>query len=435
MAKISELIPSARRLIGSLRDMGYEFAPAVADLVDNSIEAGASQVDIWIEFKGDESWVRIADNGHGMSDTLLREAMRYGSDRDYGEEDLGKFGLGMKTASMSQCQCLTVASRSKASSKPAAFCWSLEHIAKTDRWEVLEVPTTRLPRDMAEMLKNGHRTVVLWEQLDRVLGYKHPYGEAQRKQLAMMSREVEEHLAMVFHRFLSGESAKGRVRISLNGNEVNSWDPFCRKEPGTKKPAPCEIPISHDGVSGKVSFEPFILPHKDHFSSTEAHEKAAGPQRWNRQQGFYIYRADRLIQSGGWCGVRVPDEHTKLARVALSFSPKLDEAFKINVAKMRVLLPTQLRADIDKLLAPVIKAANAEYRDSLSAPLNGTASAAAKSTAGNATQSVAGRAVGPRTLFTVNEVRAKVLKVATRDERSVIRSVFLRLKRAEQHQE
>jgi len=161
MAKISELIPSARRLIGSLRDMGYEFAPAVADLVDNSIEAGATQVDIWIEFEGDESWVRIADNGHGMSDTLLREAMRYGSDRDYGEEDLGKFGLGLKTASMSQCRCLTVASRSKASSEQAAFCWSLDHIAKTDRWEVLEVATKKLPGDMAAMLKNGHRTVVL----------------------------------------------------------------------------------------------------------------------------------------------------------------------------------------------------------------------------------------------------------------------------------
>lgn len=434
MAQNTELIPSARRLIGSLRDMGYEFAPAVADLVDNSIEAGASQVDIWIEFKGDESWVRIADNGHGMSDKRLLEAMRYGSDRDYGEDDLGKFGLGLKTASMSQCQCLTVASRPKTSGEPAAFRWSLEHIAKTDRWEVLKVPTTKLPRGMVEMLKDGHRTVVLWEELDRILGYKHPYGEAQRKRLAMMSREVEEHLAMVFHRFLSGESAKGRVRITLNGNDVSPWDPFCRKEPGTKKPAPCEIPITHDGVAGKVLFEPFILPHKDHFSSVEAHDKAAGPLRWNRQQGFYIYRADRLIQSGGWSGVRVPDEHTKLARVAISFSPKLDEAFKINVAKMRVQLPPQMLADIDKLLAPVIKAANAEYRDSLSTPNNGTASPATKSTPGNPSQSASEKTVGPRTLFTVNEVRAKLLKVATRDERSVIRSAFLRLKRAEEHQ-
>ena len=111
IAKGHEVIPGARRLIMSLRNMGYDFAQAVADVVDNSIEAGASLVAIDIEFDGDDSWVRIADNGKGMNAEQLREAMRYGAERNYDENDLGKFGLGLKTASMSQCQCLSVASR------------------------------------------------------------------------------------------------------------------------------------------------------------------------------------------------------------------------------------------------------------------------------------------------------------------------------------
>lgn len=106
-----EAIPSAKRLITSLRDLGYDFSQAVADVVDNSIEAGATVVSIDVEFDGDDSWIRIADNGKGMRPEQLREAMRYGAEREYEIDALGKFGLGLKTASMSQCQRLSVASR------------------------------------------------------------------------------------------------------------------------------------------------------------------------------------------------------------------------------------------------------------------------------------------------------------------------------------
>src|SRR5437763_12259507 len=134
-AKGHELVPSARRLINSLRDLGYDFAQAVADLVDNSIEAGASRVNVDVEFEGDDSWVRITDDGKGMAPEELREAMRYGAEREYRDDDLGKFGLGLKTASMSQCQCLSVASRwNRERSDIAAYSWDLEHIEKTNRW-------------------------------------------------------------------------------------------------------------------------------------------------------------------------------------------------------------------------------------------------------------------------------------------------------------
>lgn len=177
-----------------------------------------------------------------------------------------------------------------------------------------------------------------------------------------MCRDAEEHLGMVFHRFLSGQVANKQVTILINGNQIEPWDPFAPTEQKTKKLKQATIKVEHEGVIGKVTLQPYVLPHQDDFSSPAAFKNASGPSNWNQQQGFYVYRSGRMIQSGGWCRLRTADEHTKLARVALSFSPKLDEAFKINVAKMRVQLPASARDQIAELLKPVIKLAQDTYR-------------------------------------------------------------------------
>jgi hypothetical protein len=349
--------------MNSLRDLGYEFASAVADLVDNSIEAGATVIAIDVEFEGDDSWVRIADNGCGMSPDQLREALRYGAERDYDEEDLGKFGLGLKTASLSQCRRLTVASRTSAQrANVAAYCWDLEHIGETDRWEVLPVGPDDPGPSVRSPLKEHTGTVVLWQRLDRMLGYQHPYGLSARKRLSAMCRDLETHLGMVFHRFLSGEAPRKKLKILINGNEVEPWDPFARSEERTKRRPVIELTVEHEGVKGVVRLEPYVLPHQQDFSSMEAFKQTSGPANWNQQQGFYIYRAGRLIQSGGWCRLRAADEHTKLARIALSFKPVLDEAFKINVAKMKVQMPPQIREEVEEAIGPVIKLAQEIYR-------------------------------------------------------------------------
>lgn len=359
-----EVIPAARRLIGSLRDMGYDFATAVADLVDNSIEADATVVTIDIEFEGEHSWVRISDNGNGMSPAALREAMRYGSSRAYTANDLGKFGLGLKVASLSQCQRLTVASRkNRERFEFTAYCWDLRHIEKTNRWELVPVTEEAAGPSALAPLKYSPGTVVLWQRLDRILSYEQPDGESARRRLASMCREVEGHLAAVFHRFLSGEVfGRPRLGIVLNGHHVEPWDPFARDERATKPLDPVSIQVTHAGIGGKLKLEPFVLPHQSDFSSPESFKRASGPANWNQQQGFYVYRADRLIQSGGWCRVRTIDEHTKLARVAMSFSPELDDAFRVNVAKMRVQLPTGMREPIIEAISSVTKLANDRYR-------------------------------------------------------------------------
>ena len=178
-----------------------------------------------------------------------------------------------------------------------------------------------------------------------------------------MCREVEGHLSAVFHRFLAGE-ARGRPKLSivLNGIRIQPWDPFARNEPSTRHLDPVSIPVTHAGQRGHLVLEPFVLPHQSDFSSPESFRRASGPANWNQQQGFYVYRANRLIQSGGWCRIRTLDEHTKLARVALRFSPHLDDAFRVNVAKMRVQLPPAMREQIMEAISPVTKLANDVYR-------------------------------------------------------------------------
>ena len=358
-----EVIPSAKRLIRSLRDMGYEFAAAVADLIDNSVEARANTVRVDVEWNGEDSYVMIADNGLGMSAQQLKEALRFGSERDYDTEDLGKFGLGLKTASLSQCLRLTVASRQNESRADInAYCWDLAHIEATNRWEILQVRSVDLQSDARQHLKETTGTVVIWERLDRILGFKRPDGESARKHLTAMCRELEEHVAMVFHRFLSGDVRGKRLAIYLNGNKVVPWDPFARGEALTQKLDTVVLRLEQDKGKSDVVLEPYVLPAQAKFSTPDAFNRASGPNKWNRQQGFYIYRADRMIQSGGWCNLRTLDEHNKLARVALYFSPKLDEEFKINVPKMRVALPSGIRDDILKAIGPVVKLANAAYR-------------------------------------------------------------------------
>lgn len=375
-----EVIPSARRLIKSLRDVGYEFVTAVADLIDNCIEAKAKTVWVDLVWEGEKSYVTIADNGEGMALATLKEAMRFGSEREYDSEDLGKFGLGLKTASLSQCLRFTVATRSNpARADINAYCWDVDHVSSTNRWEVIPVRSADLHEGVRQHLKDTTGTVVIWERLDRILGYKRPDGESARKQLYAMCRELEEHLAMVFHRFLAGEVRGKRLAIYVNENKVMPWDPFARKEENTQ----ClEVKtFKHEGGSGngEVIVEPFVLPHQSRFSSPDAFNRASGPEKWNKQQGFYIYRADRMIQSGGWCGLRALDEHRKLARIAISFQPKLDDEFKINVAKMRVSLPPAMRDTIARAIGPAVSLAESEYRQrerkAASAPTQTTAPA------------------------------------------------------------
>lgn len=372
--KVEEVVPSAARTVESLRNVGYETAQAIADLVDNSIAARATKVEVDIRFDADSPWVRVADNGEGMYGATLTESMRYGSERDYELDDLGRFGFGLKTASTSQCRRVSVASRvSPNQARIEARCLDLGHIERTNRWEILVLDPPSRPERLVEALRIHPGTVVFWEQLDRILAYKDPFGGwAQRRMLAL-AEEVDTHLGMVFHRFLSGQVRGRRLAITVNGSKVMPWDPFCIDEKLTEALPGEDVELSTDRSKGIVRVSPYVLPPQADFSSDVAWRRASGPTRWNRQQGFYVYRANRLIQSGGWCGLRTLDEHSKLARISLDFFPSLDDAFGINISKAIVTLPQELRERLEPTLAAATRRAQERYRSSASSSPAGRA--------------------------------------------------------------
>jgi hypothetical protein len=358
----TEMIPSARRLMESLRDIGYDLPAAVADLVDNSVDADAENVLIDIGHDLEGGWIRIADDGIGMTEGQLDEAMRYGSSRAYRSTDLGQFGLGLKTASLSQGRRLTVASRSTVRGPIRIRRWDLDRVARTDSWQLERVKLRDSPTTLTDPLAGTTGTVVLWERLDRVLGARRPGGEAAARRLETAVGDISEHLAMVFHRFLAGEVPGPPLSIKIAGASLAPWDPFARAERLTRTLAPQTLPLEHSGVRHEVIVQPFVLPNQHHFSSPEAHDRAGGPRRWNRQQGLYVYRRDRLIQSGGWNRLRTLDEHAKLARIAIDIPPSADLAFRINVSKMTVGLPEAIRPQLHALVAGVVSLAQDVYR-------------------------------------------------------------------------
>jgi hypothetical protein len=364
MSERKLMIPSARRLMGSLRDIGYDTPGAVADLVDNSVDAEARNIDITVEAAGEDSWIRVADDGFGMSHPRLEEAMRYGSARDYGDEDLGAFGLGLKTASLSQCRRLTVATKTSPAARIEIRRWDLDEVERRDAWELQRLTPSQCPDHLTGPLRSTAGTVVLWERLDRVLEYARPDGRAAMDRLDAIAAEIEEHLAMVFHRFVEGELRRGRHRIAItmNGRWVEPWDPFARRERHSRRLKRQWLPLTLDGRTHRVGVQPYILPTQIQFSSPEAHLAAAGPKRWNRQQGLYVYRRDRLIQSGGWSRLRTTDEHTKLARIAVNIPPAADQAFRTNVSKMTVSLPGSIRPGLRAIAAGVTAEAQDAYR-------------------------------------------------------------------------
>jgi hypothetical protein len=350
----------------SLRDIGYDLPSAVADLVDNSIDAGARNVSISVCRKGAHSFITVADDGSGMSERELEEAMRYGSRRDYRNGNLGKFGLGLKTASLSQCRRLTVATRTTSRGPIRIRRWDLDQVQLTDSWEVERVLPSSAPSFLVAPLKSRRGTVVMWEKLDRLFEYADPDGPYALRALEAGSEAIAEHLAMVFHRFLSGETrGRRRLRIVFNGEPLQPWDPYARAEAATKQLPPRELAFDHDNRRYRVRVRPYVLPAQVRFSTEQAHVAASGPKKWNGQQGFYVYRADRMIQSGGWNRLRTMDEHSKLARIAIDMPPEADEAFRINVAKMRVGIPEALRVPLRALGAGVVATAQDAYRHRL----------------------------------------------------------------------
>ena len=332
--------PSANCLVESLRAFSYELPTAIADLVDNSITARARQ--IWVDFSwaGTDSVISVTDDGRGMTEHALVNAMRLGSQSPLAPRDprdLGRFGLGMKTASFSQCRCLTVRTRASPGSD-ATRRWDLDHVAQCNEWQLLHGSLASAQPCFERLASLESGTTVIWQKLDRLVAGQHKDSDrAQQLFLARASR-VCEHLAMVFHRLMRGP---GAIRLMVNGRPLEPWDPFLQDDPATQILPTTQLPIRQ----AIVEVQPFVLPHHSKVNA-ERFRAAAGPHGWNAHQGFYVYRGGRLLVPGDWLGFYVKEEHYKLARIRVDIPNEVDHDWAIDVTKSRAVPPAAIRDEL-----------------------------------------------------------------------------------------
>lgn len=355
--RIHNAAPSATSFLESLRDIGYSLETAVADILDNSITAHASDINIQLKVTDKSAQVAIIDNGDGMTQAELLDAMRPGSRNPMerrASDDLGRFGLGLKTASFSQCRKFSVVTRREG--KLSAALWDIDFLAKQsfDAWS-LQVPEgaeiDSIPY-VDEIPEQG--TLVLWEKLDRL----EDATENTRLEDHLYERfdRVRKHAELIFHRFLAGEKPYKKVNIAINGEALVPFDPFNSSHPSTILQREEVIHV----LDVPIKIQAYVLPHHKKLSAAEW-AKYAGDAGYLKNQGFYVYRAGRLIIYGTWFRLAKQAELTKLSRVRVDMPNELDHLWKIDVKKSSAQPPLIVRERLKKIIDRIGGASNRVY--------------------------------------------------------------------------
>jgi hypothetical protein len=336
--------PHASSMFESLRAFGYELPTALADLIDNSVFAGSRNVWIDFEWDGENSNICVTDDGCGMTEEELVNAMRPGSrspreKRD--AKDLGRFGLGLKTASLSQGRRVTVRTK-QAPSEDYTRCWDLDYVAETRDWSLLRRGDDSAEARFHRLTAMNCGTAVCWQKLDQIVEGQITDDDAQHRHFLSRIDAVGRHLGMVFHRLMEGRRP---LHIFLNGREVEAWDPFLGNEPATLRLARTALPF----MGESIIIEPFVLPHLSKLTP-RLYARAAGVRGWNAHQGFYVYRNERLLVPGDWLGFGwSKDDAYKLARILVDLPNTLDLQWNIDVTKSKASPPTPLRAELRRI--------------------------------------------------------------------------------------
>lgn len=332
-----ETPPKAGAMINTFRAFGYNLKTAIADIIDNSISAKAENIWINYQWNGTDSWVLITDDGTGMNNGELVQAMTPGSkdpNEKREEHDLGRFGLGLKTSSFSQCKRLTVATK-KEGFKSLNRCWDLDFVNKSEKWILLDYISDESFAKSLNGLNSG--TTVIWEKMDRLVGKANKNNEAAMNVFLEEFSVVEEHLSLVFHRYMEQK----KITIHMNGNKLEPWDPFMKQSDGG------QLVASESLDKGQVKVKCYALPHISKLTLEE--RKKAKTGEWYKFQGFYIYRQNRLLLHGDWLGLFSKNEHYKNARILIDITNKLDHDWKIDIKKATATPSLAVRKDLIRL--------------------------------------------------------------------------------------
>ena len=343
--------PKPASMIETFRAIGYNLETAIADIIDNSISANAENINVNFLWEGEDSIIYIKDDGLGMSEAEIIEAMRPGSKNPIDNRpanDLGRFGLGLKTASFSQCRHITLISKQK-NSNIHYWTWDLDHVNSVQKWELVKiVPLEKLLMQLQE-IESG--TIVLWKEIDRLVLGARKDDIKDHEHFLTATDTVKKHLAMVFHRYIE----KGKINLNINERKITAWDPFLKGFQG------CQ-PIPEEGlINGQIKVKGYVLPHKSKLSESE-YKNAEGTKGWNEQQGFYIYRNERLLVAGDWLGLFRKEEHYKLARIIIDIPNTLDSEWQIDIKKSIATPPYGLKTSLRLYASKVRSQAVDVYR-------------------------------------------------------------------------
>ncbi|WP_409294058.1 ATP-binding protein [Peribacillus sp. SCS-26] len=325
--------PSAAPVIQALRSLGYNPSTAIADLVDNCLDAGASRVDVQFNYEETDGSILILDNGFGMDEKSLQTAMNIGSKDPRAKraaKELGRFGMGLKTASFSLGRRLSVLT--KQDGHYYERCWDLDHVSECNEWELFTVIPLEVRKKMGEIAGESG-TIVCIDKLDRFMGT----GLRNKlKETAFYNKvaKVNKHLEFVFHSILEKEP----IKMFINGKAISPWDPYMRYHESTIEGEMQQIRINEHRI--KVQY--FILPHASNLAEPE-YKKAGGYRGWRDHQGLYVYRENRLLYFGDWMGLFQKDASSQLARIRIDLPNGADDDWQVDIKKSRISLPEEAK--------------------------------------------------------------------------------------------
>ena len=337
MTEYDILRPDAESLLQSARSFGYSVETAISDLIDNSITAGSTQIKISYKIDRYSSFVRIEDNGRGMNEKELLNAMKIGSfnpSYQRHESDLGRFGLGLKTASFSQCRRLTVKTRDNAGMQ-ATRCWDLDIVAEKKDWVLLRSCADKASvGNLSEFSFESSGTIVLWEKLDRLI---EAYDlKVDQEHFYRKIDNIRKHIGLTFHRFIEDD----KISICINNEQILPINPF---NISANIPS-AELQEELLTIRGhQIRIQPYILPHESKLSNEER-RKLEMIQGWTEHQGIYLYRNNRLICDGSWLDLNFKKkESQRLCRISIDISNTLDTEWQIDVKKASAKVPDVIR--------------------------------------------------------------------------------------------
>lgn len=337
MKKAEIAKPNPKSTINSYRSFGYNLSTAIADIVDNSISANASEIRIEYKWAGRESFISVLDNGTGMNKDELVQAMTPGSkdpEEERNEKDLGRFGMGLKTASFSQCKRLTCITK-RENNTAIKRCWDIDFINEENEWQLLDYVSNNSFLERIEDQKSG--TLVLWEKLDRIVGNAETNNENVKNAFYQEMMSVKHHLSLVFHKFIESK----RLKIFFQNDKIEAYNPFLLNL--IPKPE-----MGQSEIFGNVEITYFILPHMSEIGKTD-YENSGGSLGWFQQQGFYIYRGDRLLVAGDWLGLEKKRDYSKLARIAVNFTNTNDFNWHLDIKKSTASPPIEIRRELARI--------------------------------------------------------------------------------------